>query len=73
MEIRNIDVERQELLSGVSVSKRNKKLLDTIEEHFFKKGYEYALVHFNIAVKELKIDKGLEKKILDGYMDFLKT
>ena len=50
---------------------RNTMTKQEIEEHFFKKGYEYALVHFNLAVEELKIDKGLEKKILDDYMDFL--
>ena len=72
MAIKTIDVERQELLKGVFTTKRNKELLHEIESHFFQKGYEYALVHFDIAVKELKIDKGLEKKILDEYMDFLK-
>ena len=50
---------------------RNKMSKHEIEQHFFKKGYEYALVHFDMAVKELNIDKGLEKKILDEYMDFL--
>ena len=70
--IKTIDTERQELLNGVSTAKKNKELLNAIEKHFFKKGYEYALLHFDTAVKELKIDKGLEKKILDNYMDFLK-
>ena len=72
LEIKTIDVERQELLKGVFTTQKNKELLHKIESHFFKKGYSYALLHFDIAVKELKIDKGLEKKILDEYMDFLK-
>ena len=43
------------------------------EQHFFNKGYEYALLHFEIAVKELKISKGLEKKIRKEYLNFLNT
>lgn len=72
--IKTIDIERQELLSGIlETPKKTKELLHKIEEHFFKKGYEYALLHFHIAVKELKINSDLEKKILDEYMDFLKV
>lgn len=51
---------------------RTKMSKQDIEEHFFKKGYAYALVHFDFAVKELNIPKGLEKKILDEYLNFLK-
>ena len=69
--IKTIDTERQELLNGVFTTHKNKKLLNTIEHHFFGKGYGYALLHFDIAVKELKIDKGLEKKIR-VYMNYLK-
>ncbi len=43
------------------------------EQHFFNKGYEYALLHFEMAVKELKIAKGLEKKIRSEYLNFLNT
>ena len=43
------------------------------EQHFFNKGYEYALLHFEMAVKELKIDKGLAKKIRKEYLNFLSS
>ncbi len=71
MEFRTIDTERQQLLSGVARAKANKDLLHDIEQHFFKKGYQYALLHFDCAAKELKIDSELEKKILDEYLNFL--
>lgn len=44
--------------------------LRQIEEHFFKVGYEYALLHFGIAVTKIPIESGLEKRIR-GFMDFL--
>ena len=72
IEIKTIDIKRVELLKGVCKTRENKELLNKIEEHFFKKGYEYALLHFNSAVKGLKVNSELEKKILDEYMDFLK-
>ena len=67
--IRTIDVERKELLGNIS--KKNNKVLNIIEHHFFSQGYGYALIHFHIAVKKLKVKEGLEKEIMK-YMNYLK-
>lgn len=42
-----------------------------VEEHFFNKGYQYAMVHFGLACEELKIDGKLERKIRKDFMNFL--
>ena len=61
----------KEIESKVDTDIIIKESIYKIEQHFFKKGYEYALLHFSHAVEEEKIKSGLEKKILK-HMDFLK-
>ena len=41
------------------------------EEHFFKKGYEYAMLHLHFGLEEEKLT-GLEKKLMK-HLDFLES
>ena len=40
------------------------------EEHFFRVGYEYSMLHLQLGLKEEKLE-GLEKTLLK-HLDFLK-
>ena len=42
------------------------------EQHFFRKGYEYALLHFNHGIEDEAVDEKTGKKIRK-HMDFLDT
>jgi len=41
-----------------------------IEQHFFQKGYDYAILHLHIGLEEEKLT-GLEKRLMK-YLDFNK-
>lgn len=42
-----------------------------IEQHFFKKGYEYAVLHLHYGLEEEKL-LGLEDRIMK-HLDFLES
>ena len=65
-------MEYEILGDGIKVINMEKSTKKQIKKHFFQAGYGYALVHFDMAVKELKIESALEKKIRK-YLDFLDT
>lgn len=55
----------------IQITDREKMSKHEIEEHFFKKGYEYALIHLHEGLKAEKL-QGLEKVIIK-HLDFLKS
>lgn len=58
-------MKKIKLINGKKTTSRE------IEYYFFKKGYEYALLHLHIGLKEEKL-QGLEKQITK-HLDFLKS
>lgn len=50
---------------------RNNMTTHEIEQHFFKKGYEYAMLHLHSGLEEEKLI-GLEKKLMK-HLDFLES
>jgi hypothetical protein len=55
----------------IKIIDKSKMTAYEIEEHFFKKGYAYAMLHLELGLEEENL-KGLEK-VLMKHLDFLQT